>query len=139
MFRLGNPSIKAQGAHAVSSADTLWLVDLLSFPRLTVDLFANEILGDFGEIGGEGAAQFLELGLETVLIALFRWSFRSRCFLRSAMDLRAIFRTKLKRSCFSECRMESADKRRAAREEMFAHGQEKRVYFSYQRMHAGLR
>ena len=35
--------------------------------------------------------------------------------------------------------MESADKRRAAREEMFAHGQEKRVYFSYQRKHAGLR
>ena len=35
--------------------------------------------------------------------------------------------------------MESADKRRAAGEEMIAHEQEKRVYFSYQRMHAGLR
>ena len=57
MFRLGNPSIKAQGAHAVSSADTLWLVDLLSFPRLTVDLFANEILGDFGEMSGVSASE----------------------------------------------------------------------------------
>ena len=35
--------------------------------------------------------------------------------------------------------MESADKRRAAREEMFAHGQEKHAYFSSQRKHAGLR
>jgi hypothetical protein len=38
--------------------------DFLSFPHLTVNFFSDESLGDFGEIGGECAAQFLELGPE---------------------------------------------------------------------------
>ena len=47
------------------------------------------------------------------------------------MDLRAILRKKLKRSCLSECRFEFADEQRVAREEMFAHGQEKACLFQF--------
>jgi hypothetical protein len=66
------------GAHAISSAETPWLVDFLSFPHLTVNFFSDESLGDFGEIGGECAAQFLELGPENP-IDKATWRFNDDC------------------------------------------------------------
>jgi hypothetical protein len=66
------------GNWSFSSAETPRFVDLLSFPRLTVNFFSDEILGDFGEIGGECAAQFLELGPENP-IDKATWRFDDDC------------------------------------------------------------
>src|ERR1035437_6275873 len=66
------------GAHAISSAETFWFVDLLGFLHLTVNLFSDEFLGDFGEIGGECAAKFLELGPEQP-IETTTWRFDDYC------------------------------------------------------------
>jgi hypothetical protein len=65
-------------APAISSTETSWFVNLFGFPHLAVNLFSDELLGDFSEIGGECAAQFLKFGPENP-IKKAAWRFNDDC------------------------------------------------------------
>ena len=60
-------SISYHLEHIVSSGKPFRFISLFGIGCFTVNLFANQLLGDFGEVGGQGAAQLAKLWPQDLL------------------------------------------------------------------------